>query len=190
MAWTTKQITDLNRMNRAAQNVGLGTVLADLAVADLSDTAALVSATAGVATASKAAILGANKNLDTLVIADSGLKLGSGAGTAITKTAAQINSLVVGVAAGYKVAYGTATIGAASEDIVTGLTTVVGFTVSMVGDPSLTHMFSSATAGDQAGAPAAGSLRIKSWKPTGTGDVSPIAATSPFGSVSWIAFGT
>lgn len=46
---------------------------------------------AGTAQASKAAVLGANKNLDTLVIADSGLKLGSGAGTAVTATAAELN---------------------------------------------------------------------------------------------------
>lgn len=47
---------------------------------------------AGTAVASKAAVLGANKNLDTLVIADGGLKLGSGAGTAIGATAAEINN--------------------------------------------------------------------------------------------------
>lgn len=47
---------------------------------------------AGTAVASKAAVLGSNKNLDTLVIADGGLKLGSGAGTAIGATAAEINN--------------------------------------------------------------------------------------------------
>jgi len=49
--------------------------------------------TAGTAAASKTAVLGANKNLDTLVIADGGLKLGSGAGTAITSTADDLNTL-------------------------------------------------------------------------------------------------
>lgn len=49
--------------------------------------------TAGTAVASKAAVLGANKNLDTLVIADGGLKLGAGAGTAVTATAAELNKL-------------------------------------------------------------------------------------------------
>lgn len=49
-------------------------------------------ATAGTAEASKAAVLGSNKNLDTLVIADGGLKLGSGAGTAVNATAAEINN--------------------------------------------------------------------------------------------------
>lgn len=47
---------------------------------------------AGTVSASKALVVGANKNLDTLVIADSGLKLGSGAGTAVTATAAEINA--------------------------------------------------------------------------------------------------
>lgn len=51
----------------------------------------LASVSAGTASASKAAVLGANKNLDTLVIADGGLKLGAGAGTAVTATAAELN---------------------------------------------------------------------------------------------------
>jgi len=46
---------------------------------------------AGTAVASKALTLGANKNTDTLVIADGGLYLGSAAGTAVTATAAELN---------------------------------------------------------------------------------------------------
>ena len=53
----------------------------------------LDTATAGTVVASKALIVGANKNLDTLTIADSGLKLGAGAGTAVTSTAAELNLL-------------------------------------------------------------------------------------------------
>ena len=108
----------------------------------------------------------------------------------ITVTTAKINLLVQGVASGYKIARGTATIDAASKDIATGLTTVVGAVVSLVGDPSMTHMYSSVTVGDQAGAPSAGSIRIKSWKPTAANDVTPIAATSTFANVAWIAIGT
>jgi hypothetical protein len=48
---------------------------------------------AGTVTASKALVVGANKNLDTLAIADGGLRLGSGAGTAVTSTAAELNLL-------------------------------------------------------------------------------------------------
>lgn len=53
---------------------------------------------AGVATASKGVILGADKNLDTLVLADGGLKLGAGAGTAVTASAAELNLLDTSVA--------------------------------------------------------------------------------------------
>jgi len=51
-------------------------------------------------------------------------------------------------------------------------------------------MYSTCTVGDQAGAPASGSIRIKSWKPTAVGDVTPVVSTSPFANVSWIAIGT
>jgi len=108
----------------------------------------------------------------------------------VTKTASQINLLVAGVAAGYKIAYGTAAVGAASADIVTGLTTVIGAVVSLVGDPSMTHMSSTVTVGNQTNAPIAGSIRIKSWKPTGANDVTPIAAAGVFSNVAWIAIGT
>lgn len=108
----------------------------------------------------------------------------------MTKTAAEMNLLTAGVAAGYKIARGVASIDAASKDIVTGLTTVVAAVVSMVGDPSMTHFMSSVTVGNQTNAPVAGSIRIKSWKPTAANDVTPIAATSTFASVSWIAIGT
>lgn len=47
---------------------------------------------AGTAVASKALSLGADKNVDTLAIADGGLKLGAGAGTAVNATAAEINA--------------------------------------------------------------------------------------------------
>lgn len=46
--------------------------------------------TAGTAEASKTAVLGTNKNLDVLAVAD--LKLGAGAGTSVTADATQLNS--------------------------------------------------------------------------------------------------
>jgi hypothetical protein len=52
----------------------------------------LTGTTPGTAIASKALALGTNKNVDTLVIADGGLKLGSAAGTAVLATAAEINN--------------------------------------------------------------------------------------------------
>ena len=194
MALTTLQKNQLNKMNEAARKSSLGTLLGNL------EDGVLGATTPGTVEASKVVVAGTNKNVDVLAIAD--LKLGAGAGTSVTATAAelnildgvtktfgQINGLVEGVAGGYKLARGVTAIGAASEDIVTGLTTVVGAVVSLVGDPSMTHMYSSVTVGDQAGAPAAGSIRVKSWKPTASGDVTPTAATSTFANVAWIAIG-
>lgn len=75
-------------------NVASGGAL-KIAGTTLSATAAqfntIAGVTAGAASASKAVVLGANKNLDTLVLADGGLYLGSGAGTAVSATAAELN---------------------------------------------------------------------------------------------------
>ena len=145
---------------------------------------------AGTAVASKALALGANKNIDTIVIADSGLKLGAGAGAAVTMTAAQINLLTQGIAGGYKTARGTITPTTASDTVVTGLTTVVAVVASLKGAPTLTCMFVAADIGNQAGAPAAGSILIKSYKPTAAADVTPLASTTPWSAIDWIAIGT
>lgn len=51
--------------------------------------------TAGTVTASKAVVVDANKRIDTIVIADSGLKLGTGTGTAVSATAAELNTVDV-----------------------------------------------------------------------------------------------
>ena len=110
-------------------------------------------------------------------------------GISITPTAAQINLLTQGVAAGYKIARGTLTQISASDTVVTGLATVVAAVASLKGAPSLTHMFVAADIGTQAGAPAAGSILIKSYKPTGAADVTPLAATTPCSAVDWIAIG-
>lgn len=107
----------------------------------------------------------------------------------VTKTAAQINALLAAVTAGKKIAFGTKAVGAASEDVVTGLTTVEYAFCSMVGDPSATHCMSTCTVGNQTGAPAAGSIRIKSWKFTAANDNALIAAAGVFANVSWIAIG-
>lgn len=109
---------------------------------------------------------------------------------AVTLTAAKINLLTQGVAAGYKIARGTHTPTTGSDTVVTGLTTVVAAVASLKDAPSLTHMFVAADIGDQAGSPAAGSILIKSYKPTSSTDVTPIAATTPWGDVDWIAIGT
>lgn len=67
---------------------------------------------AGTAVASKALVLGANKNADVLAVAD--LKLGAGAGTSVTSTAAELNTLA-GVTAGTAVASKAAVLGASKN---------------------------------------------------------------------------
>ena len=69
---------------------------------------------AGTAVASKAAVLGANKNLDTIAIAEGGLKVGAGAGTAVTGSAAELN-LLDGSIVGTAVASKAAALGANKE---------------------------------------------------------------------------
>lgn len=167
----------------AAQIEKLATVTASAAELNFLD-----DSVAGTAVASRAAVLGTNKELTEVHAVK--LYLGAAAGTEVTKTAADLNAVVVGAAGGYKLARGVAAIDAASKDVATGLTTVVAAVVSMVGDPDMNHMYSSVTVGDQAGAPAAGSIRIKSWKPTAVDNCTPVAAGVTFCNVSWIAIGT
>jgi hypothetical protein len=157
----------------------------DGVTADKNEINTLDGVTAGVASASKAVVLGATKNLDTLVVADNGLKLG---GTAITKTATEINALVGGVAGGYKVARGVAAV-TGTETVVTGLTTVVAVIATPQSDLDGDALAGiSATIGDQAGSPAAGSIILKCWKSNGDGDATLVAATAAK-DVNWIAIG-
>lgn len=104
---------------------------------------------------------------------------GGGAGTA-----------VAGVAAGYKVARGQTTTVAASDTIVTGLATVVSAVANLEDAPVIGCDRAQAVIGDQAGTPAAGSILVKTFKPTATGDATPIAATTFTKKVNWIAIGT
>jgi len=163
---------------------GAGTSVTSTA-AEINNLAGVV---AGTVTASKAVVVDSNKRVDAVTVGT--LSLGAGAGTAITPTAAQINLLTQGVAAGYKIARGTVTPTSASHTVATGLATVVAAVASLKGAPSLTHMITAADIGDQAGAPVAGSILINSYKPTGAADVTPVAATTPWGAVDWIAIGT
>jgi hypothetical protein len=96
---------------------------------------------------------------------------------------------LAGVASGYKIARGVFTPTDGSEDIVTGLTTVVAAIAQLTVSPTLTHMWSHATIGNQSGAPAAGSIRVVNRKPTAQGDATPIDATTPWVEVAWIAIG-
>lgn len=82
----------------------LGGLTASVAELNLLD-----GSVAGTAVASKAAALGANKELDVLAVAD--LKLGAGAGTSVSSTAAELN-LLDGSIAGTAVASKALVLGA------------------------------------------------------------------------------
>lgn len=100
---------------------------------------------------------------------------------------------VAGVAAGYKVARSAAagvTPASASHTVATGLATVVAVIVSFRAAPTVNHMWNWGDIGDQAGTPAAGSFLLKSYKPTGTGDVTPIPTTASWVACQWLAIGT
>lgn len=92
----------------------------------------------------------------------------------------------VGVASGYKIARGVHLQVAAQDTVVTGLTTVVAVVVSPIQAPTAKQAFVSASIGNQAGAPAAGSIYVNTWKST-------YAAADDFTdnlSYAWVAIGT
>jgi hypothetical protein len=94
------------------------------------------------------------------------------------------------IAAGYKIARGQQLTVAASDTVVTGLATVVAVVASLDSDPADDPFMCTASIGDQAGTPAAGSIFIKTWKNTGGTDPTPLAASTFSKKVNWIAIGT
>lgn len=96
---------------------------------------------------------------------------------------------LTGVASGYKVARGVAAV-TGTATVVTGLATVVAVAVTAQDDlDGDTLMGVSATIGDQAGTPAAGSVILKAWKSNGDGDATMVAADAAK-NLNWIAIGT
>jgi hypothetical protein len=89
-----------------------------------------------------------------------------------------------------RIASGTITPTTGTETVVTGLATVLRAVAGFQSAPTLTHMFVEADVGDQAGTPAAGSILIRSKKPTAAANVTPIAATTPWSAIDWVAVGT
>lgn len=96
------------------------------------------------------------------------------------------------VAAGLKVVSGVHQQAAASDTIITGLTTVVSVVACFRDAPTVKQLFCAASIGNQSGAPAAGSFLLNTYKPTAVNDVTPTAATDFSGNINfdWIAFGT
>ena len=103
---------------------------------------------------------------------------------------AQLAAAPAGVAAGYKIARGQLTTVTAADTVVTGLATVVSVVASLESDPVDNPFMVTAQVGDQAGAPAVGSVIIKTWQNTTGTDPTPAAATTFGKKVNWIAIGT
>jgi hypothetical protein len=140
--------------------------------------AALLPAADGTVEGGKPVVPNSSKVIDTLDVTL--LKIGG-----VDKSKAAI-----GVAAGYKIARGQATTASASDTIVTGLTTVVAAVANLEDAPVIGCDRAQAVIGDQAGTPAAGSILLKTYKPTASGDATPVAATTTGKKVNWIAIGT
>jgi hypothetical protein len=87
--------TQVINFTAGSLKIGGVNVSAGASITDVTATAAEINVlhdvTAGTVTASKGVVVGANKNVDVLAVAD--LKLGAGAGTSVTSTAAEINTL-------------------------------------------------------------------------------------------------
>jgi predicted RecA/RadA family phage recombinase len=135
----------------------------------------------------------ATGNLPVAVAVDAAL-IGDTTGNVSIESVPEASGLnaVGGVAAGYKIARGVHQQAAASDTVATGLTTVVACGANWRDTPTLKQMFLTTSIGDQAGAPVAGSILIKSFKPTAANDVTPIAASDFTDNLSsyWWAVGT
>lgn len=112
-----------------------------------------------------------------------------GIGNTSPTAAVPVTNGVAGVGSSYKIARGVSAI-TGTGTVVTGLATVVAVTATMQEDASLTNGFGcTATIGDQAGTPAAGSVILSVWKSTANNDTTPTASGAAV-HVNWIAVGT
>lgn len=113
-----------------------------------------------------------------------------GAGDAMALSGDATGRVLLDESRSLRVAYGQMTTASASDTVVTGLSTVVSAVANMEDAPVIGAYGANAQIGNQAGAPAAGSILIASYKPTATGDATPIAATTFGKKVNWMAIGT
>ena len=96
--------------------------------------------------------------------------------------------VLLGAGSEIRIVAGLHTTVTATDTIVTGLSKVLGAIASYETDVADPNTYVQAAVGDQAGAPAAGSIIVKSWKTTGS-DPTPVAADAFAKKVSWLAFG-
>ncbi len=85
---------------------------------------------------------------------------------------------------------GQITTATATDTVVTGLATVIACGATEDSDPIDNPEWVTATIGDQAGSPAAGSIIVKTWQNTSGSDPTPVAATTFSKKVNWWAYGT
>jgi len=112
-------------------------------------------------------------------------QIDAAAAIAGSKISPDVTDVTIGLAAGYAIARGQATVPLATGtlDVATGLNAIVAAVATMAEDPVVgTHQWLSQT---WAGA----TLTLKCWKATAINDVTPIAATDDV-TVDWIAIGT
>lgn len=101
-------------------------------------------------------------------------------------SSASTAGFVTGVGSSYKVARGTHQQAAASDTIVSGLTTVVSVVTTFRDTPTAKQTYLTTSIGDQAGTPAAGSFLSRTFKST-------YAAADDFTdnlTFYWVAIGT
>lgn len=94
------------------------------------------------------------------------------------------------VSTGYRVARGQWTSVAAIDAVTTGLTSVAVAIAGLEDDPVIGCDRAQAVVGNQNGAPAAGLIYVKTFKPTAAGNATPIPATTFGRKVNWLAVGT
>lgn len=85
------------------------------------------------------------------------------------------------------VASGSYTTVAASDSVTTGLREVLYVMAQLGSDPVLAVDRATVAIANQVTSP--GVITIKTWKPTGTTDATPVAATTFSKVVHWLAFG-
>lgn len=108
---------------------------------------------------------------------------------AVTTILVELTSRVIPPQRELKFAYGQHTTVAAVDTVVTGLASLVTVVAQFDSDPGDDPNYVSASIGDQAGSPAAGSFYAKTWKNTGGTDPTPAAATTFSKKVNWVALG-
>lgn len=105
-------------------------------------------------------------------------------------TSSVSGAAVAGVAAGYKIARGEATLdGSNPTPVTTGLATVVA-AIAVLKTAVAPGVGTTTITVDYGGGVTAGELDIHAWKPTSSSNPTLIASTDSSSVVSWIAIGT